>query len=149
MTSLTKHLPEEFEYPEQATREESPRKRRRLSDTCLESDTEKAGSHNRRSSTGNAEKDFERSGDEQNDNGSVIPASNLAGKNIAPFITRHIRDLYAPMNRYEPTEKPNVMMSSNSRYCYRHRPDLKCRRQADELSMDQLQNVCGNSNTLV
>jgi F-box/WD-40 domain protein MET30 len=63
--------------------------------------------------------------------------TNLAEKNIAPFLARHIRDQKAPMNGQKPTPE----MTLGSRYCYRHRPDLKCRRQADEMAMDHMQQV--------
>jgi F-box/WD-40 domain protein MET30 len=63
--------------------------------------------------------------------------TNLAEKNVAPFLSRHIRDHKAPMNGQKPTPE----MALGSRYCYRHRPDLKCRRQADEMTMDQMQQV--------
>ncbi|EEH42279.1 uncharacterized protein PADG_07099 [Paracoccidioides brasiliensis Pb18] len=70
------------------------------------------------------------------DNTSISQSPGSAGKSIAPFLTKHIRDHYAPMNRFEPQK---VERNPNSRYCYRHRPDLKCRRQADELAMAQMQ----------
>ncbi|KAI1936833.1 hypothetical protein LOZ66_004340 [Ophidiomyces ophidiicola] len=63
----------------------------------------------------------------------------LAEKNVAPFLTKHIRDQHAAMNRFEPLETPNSSKNPNSKYCYRHRPDLKCRRQADEITMDHMQ----------
>ena len=64
----------------------------------------------------------------------------VAGQTVAPFLARHIPSQYAPLgthinNRVSPPRDPN------SRYCYRHRPDLTCRRQADEPSMDKLQKV--------
>lgn len=66
--------------------------------------------------------------------------AKLADENVAPFLARHIPSQYAPLG-----EQSNTTMtlppSLNSRYCYRHRPDLKCRRQVDEPSMDQLQRV--------
>ncbi|RPA83635.1 WD40 repeat-like protein [Ascobolus immersus RN42] len=52
-------------------------------------------------------------------------------RDVAPFLSKHIPELHTPQNTQ--TFKPNT------KYCYRHRPDLKCRRQADELLMGQLQ----------
>ncbi|EAW14315.1 F-box/WD repeat-containing protein [Aspergillus clavatus NRRL 1] len=70
----------------------------------------------------------------------------LAGKNIAPFLAKHIPEQYAPLGSHagEPVESSGA----NSRYCYRHRPDLKCRRQADEPTMDKLQRIAKELETL-
>ncbi|EFW17603.1 hypothetical protein D8B26_000286 [Coccidioides posadasii str. Silveira] len=64
---------------------------------------------------------------------------DLPERSIAPFLTKHIRDQHAVMNQFEPLAAPSSSRNPNSRYCYRHRPDLKCRRQADEITMDQMQ----------
>lgn len=72
---------------------------------------------------------------------SVSIATRLAGQTVAPFLAKHIPEQYAPLGG---TDKPNdspVNPNLSTKYCYRHRPDLKCRRQADEPSMDQLQHV--------
>lgn len=67
---------------------------------------------------------------------STTPA-NLANENVAPFLARHVPEQYAPLGlRPLQLSEPS---RANSKYCYRHRPDLKCRRQADEPSMDNLQ----------
>lgn len=71
----------------------------------------------------------------------------LAGKNIAPFLARHIPEQYAPLGSQ--TGQPVAISSANSKYCYRHRPDLKCRRQADEPTMDKLQRVSFSSSIQV
>lgn len=71
---------------------------------------------------------------------AIISSSKLAGENITPFLMRHIPDQYAPLGP-RPSQDGEIFHPANSRYCYRHRPDLKCRRQADEPSMDQLQRV--------
>jgi F-box and WD-40 domain protein MET30 len=71
---------------------------------------------------------------------SLSPGKFAEG-NITPFLVRHIPDQYAPLGP-RPSEEAEATPQANSRYCYRHRPDLKCRRQADEPSMDQLQRVC-------
>ncbi|KAL4920093.1 quinon protein alcohol dehydrogenase-like superfamily [Aspergillus aurantiobrunneus] len=63
--------------------------------------------------------------------------AKLATQNVAPFLARHIPKQYAPLGAQ--SILPAELTSANSRYCYRHRPDLKCRRQADEPSMDKLQ----------
>lgn len=67
-------------------------------------------------------------------------SSRLAGQTVAPFLAKHIPLQYAPLGASAEPERP-ADGSSNTKYCYRHRPDSKCRRQADEPSMEQLQNV--------
>lgn len=68
--------------------------------------------------------------------------AKLADDNVAPFLARHIPTQYAPLGADSTISKGPPPPSVNSRYCYRHRPDLKCRRQAGEPSMDQMQQVC-------
>ena len=65
-------------------------------------------------------------------------ASRLGGQQVAPFLARHIPRQYKPLGNAPPTP----VIGKTTKYCYRHRPDLKCRRQANEPSMEQLQNVC-------
>ncbi|KAI9754852.1 MAG: Structural maintenance of chromosomes protein 3 [Chaenotheca gracillima] len=62
----------------------------------------------------------------------------MAGKAIAPFLAKHIPHQYAPLGMTGQTGNAEKK-EQNSKFCYRHRPDLKCRRQADEPSMDQIQ----------
>lgn len=75
---------------------------------------------------------------------STTSPAKLANGNVAPFLTRHIPEQYAPLGPRPDESQPS---SANSRYCYRHRPDLKCRRQADEPSMEQLQRVWSTLNS--
>ena len=65
-------------------------------------------------------------------------ASRLGGQQVAPFLARHIPRQYKPLGN----APPSPVIAKTTKYCYRHRPDLKCRRQANEPSMEQLQNVC-------
>lgn len=65
-----------------------------------------------------------------------------ATQSIAPFLTRHIPLQYAPLGEEEGRSSSHRMDNRNTKYCYRHHPDLKCRRPVDEPSMDQLQSVC-------
>jgi F-box/WD-40 domain protein MET30 len=77
---------------------------------------------------------------------SISSTSKMAGQTVAPFLARHIPEQYAPLGVAQP---PTLLMSTkkkedpNTRYCYRHRPDSKCRRTADEPTMENLQRVCG------
>lgn len=57
-------------------------------------------------------------------------------KMITPYLAQHIPQQYNPLGG------PDTLSAhANTKYCYRHRPDLLCRRQADEPSMEQLQQV--------
>lgn len=67
--------------------------------------------------------------------------TKFTGQTIAPFLARHIPAQYAPLGGSENSKDSAVNENPNTRYCYRHRPDLKCRRQVNEPSMDQLQHV--------
>ena len=67
---------------------------------------------------------------------SISSSSKQASQAIAPFLSRHIPDQYAPHGH---SDKPAP--DPGTKYCYRHRPDLNCRGPADEPSMDQLQRV--------
>lgn len=74
------------------------------------------------------------------DNISISASSKQAGETVAPFLAKHIPEQYAPVGGLDLSD--NVKRKDpNTKYCYRHRPDLKCRRQANEPSMDQLQHV--------
>ncbi|KAL8711965.1 MAG: hypothetical protein Q9220_003661 [cf. Caloplaca sp. 1 TL-2023] len=69
---------------------------------------------------------------------TISANSRLAGQTVAPFLAKHIPNQYAPLGGLPVTgQSPSI--NPNTKYCYRHRPDLKCRRQVDEPSMDQLQ----------
>ncbi|KAI9864051.1 MAG: hypothetical protein M1813_003367 [Trichoglossum hirsutum] len=90
-------------------------------------------------STALGEDDFDMTEDVDNQDSSSIclsSSSKFAGQTVAPFLAKHIPSQYAPLG---PQETPPPSWAVNTRYCYRHRPDLKCRRQADEPSMEQLQ----------
>ncbi|WPG98906.1 Hypothetical protein R9X50_00170600 [Acrodontium crateriforme] len=82
---------------------------------------------------------------ETDDQNISIPASSKhVERMLAPFLTEHIPTQYHPtgFSSREQTvqqEKHHIEPSS-TKFCYRHRPDLKCRRQANEPSMEQLQN---------
>lgn len=78
----------------------------------------------------------------------ISSTSKLAGQTVAPFLAKHIPDQYAPLGGLDQIKAP-VNKNPNTKYCYRHRPDLKCRRQADEPSMDQLQHVCSIAHSLI
>ncbi len=70
----------------------------------------------------------------------------LAGKTVSPFLKQHIPGLYAPVGKeiHDESSDPAAMSGSkdpNTRFCYRHSPDSKCRRTADEKKMGVIQTV--------
>lgn len=69
---------------------------------------------------------------------SISSTSRIAGQTVAPFLAKHIPESYAPLG-LKPVD--SSQKNPNTKFCYRHRPDLKCRRTADEPSMDNLQRV--------
>jgi len=68
----------------------------------------------------------------------IASTSRTAGEAIAPFLAKHIPTAYAPTGS-KPVD--SSLKDPSTKFCYRHRPDLKCRRTADEPSMDNLQRV--------
>ena len=55
----------------------------------------------------------------------------------APFMMQHVPTSYAPQGK--PAVVSKTSSEANTKFCYRHRPDMLCRRQADEPTMDKLQ----------
>lgn len=73
-------------------------------------------------------------------------STELVGKTVSPFLKEHIPGLYAPVGKefQDVTDESAVLArnkDANTRYCYRHRPDSKCRRAADESKMGIIQRV--------
>lgn len=131
--------------PRSAELLQSPSKRRRLSspirDFAAQDQPDQARLHRDHEATdeelasGSHQSKVERSG-----NISLSATSKLAGQTVSPFLLKHIPDQYAPMGATDSSGSPKSK-DPNTKYCYRHRPDLKCRRQANEPSMEQLQHV--------
>nr|POF22187.1 putative e3 ubiquitin ligase complex scf subunit sconb [Quercus suber] len=85
---------------------------------------------------------------------SLPSTSKQAEQTVAPFLTKHIPEQYNPVSAQraaavaaaavgpqgQETEEQAQPAPNSTKFCYRHRPDLKCRRQANEPSMEQLQN---------
>ncbi|KAG0641848.1 quinon protein alcohol dehydrogenase-like superfamily [Tuber brumale] len=72
----------------------------------------------------------------------AIPADTTENvkKGVGPFLSKHIPEQYAPQGpRVQQDTQQDESEKGNTRYCYRHRPDIKCRRRADEPTMEQLQ----------
>ncbi|VUC21108.1 unnamed protein product [Clonostachys rosea] len=70
---------------------------------------------------------------------------DLAGKAVTPYLKEHIPGLYAPLgmgkqdNVADNAQQNSRTKDPNTKYCYRHRPDSKCRRAADETKMGAIQ----------
>lgn len=72
-------------------------------------------------------------------------------KMITPYLAQHIPQQYNPVgangtsahNHHPAHGHDETHATANTKFCYRHRPDLLCRRQADEPSMEQLQQELG------
>ncbi|KAK5045185.1 hypothetical protein LTR84_009518 [Exophiala bonariae] len=73
---------------------------------------------------------------------TIAATAKHARETVAPFLAKHIPAQYAPLGN---SGIPQTLFTStkdkdsNSKFCYRHRPDKLCRRQADEPSMEKLQ----------
>ncbi len=77
------------------------------------------------------------------------PAAKLAPQTVAPFLAKHVPAQYAPLGgRDRERNGMEQPVDHNSKFCYRHRPDMLCRRQADEPSMEALQKVRPLSNAV-
>ena len=72
---------------------------------------------------------------------TISATSKLAGQMVAPFLAKHIPEQYAPLGVQSNLAKAAKEKDPNTKYCYRHLPDSKCRRTADEPRMENLQRV--------
>lgn len=82
------------------------------------------------------------------DDTSRIPniSQQSMSQSVTPFLREHIPTLYAPIGKPDLPSMANLKTKDpNSKYCYRHRPDSKCRRAADESKMALIQRVRGRS----
>lgn len=68
-------------------------------------------------------------------------SSSLISKTVTPFLREHIPHQYAPISKAD-NEESSKTKDPNSKFCYRHMPDSKCRRAADETKMVTIQRVC-------
>lgn len=81
----------------------------------------------------------DKEAEDKDDSISISSTSKQAAKTVQPFLAQHIPNQYNPLGN---APQPRAMSNkSSTKYCYRHRPDVKCRRQANEPSMEQLQKV--------
>ena len=75
-----------------------------------------------------------------NINSNGLSTRALSNKAVAPFLSRHIPNQYAPLGM--PQTSITAPKDPNTKYCYRHHPDSKCRRTPDEPKMENIQRVC-------
>lgn len=75
---------------------------------------------------------------EKNSHTKSTSTTKLDPEVTGPFMTKHVPTQYNPQGNpaLALTERPS---DPNTKFCYRHRPDMLCRRQADEPTMDKLQ----------
>lgn len=116
---LTANVSEDWELPS--------RKRRRIS-TEEPMEDEEAAKHPK----------YHAPHAEKHDHVKNSSVTKMDPSTVAPFMAQHIPAQYAPQGN--PVTTPATKsVDSNTKFCYRHRPDMLCRRQADEPSMDKLQ----------
>lgn len=70
-------------------------------------------------------------------------SQELLDQTVSPFLREHIPGIYAPIGKPSIPAMVNARTNDpNTKFCYRHRPDSKCRRAADESKMAMIQSVC-------
>ncbi|KAH8902506.1 WD40 repeat-like protein [Coniochaeta sp. PMI_546] len=65
-------------------------------------------------------------------------SSSLISQTVTPFLREHIPSNYAPISKFD-NDETSMSKDPNSKFCYRHRPDSKCRKAADESKMGMIQ----------
>ncbi|OIW32919.1 WD40 repeat-like protein [Coniochaeta ligniaria NRRL 30616] len=65
-------------------------------------------------------------------------SSSLISQTVTPFLREHIPSNYAPISKVD-NDDTSMSKDPNSKFCYRHRPDSKCRKAADESKMGMIQ----------
>lgn len=75
-------------------------------------------------------------------------SSTLISQTVTPFLREHIPSNYAPISKVD-NDDHSHSQDPNSKFCYRHNPDSKCRKAADEGKMGMIQKVCLASQTIV
>jgi F-box/WD-40 domain protein MET30 len=74
--------------------------------------------------------------------------SKKMGELITPYLARHIPPQYNPLGG-DRDGRDVPQSPANTKFCYRHRPDMLCRREADGPTMDELQAVSISSANLL
>jgi hypothetical protein len=77
---------------------------------------------------------------------ALSTTSQSAAQNVAPYLAKHIPSKYTPTGA---TPSIASTMEKKPIYCNRHRPDTKCWRQANEPTMEELQNVSSLMNVVL
>lgn len=68
-------------------------------------------------------------------------SSDIISQTVTPFLREHIPSNYAPISKFD-SDDTSMSKDPNSKFCYRHQPDSKCRKAADEGKMVMIQKVC-------
>lgn len=75
-------------------------------------------------------------------------SQQAVGQTVTPFLREHIPGIYAPVGK---PDTPAMALARtkdnrdpNSKFCYRHAPDSKCRKAADENKMALIQSEMEN-----
>lgn len=77
----------------------------------------------------------------------ITSSTKIAEQTVAPYLAKHIPEQYAhPVQQGLTNSNPALPTKAqpkdpNTTYCYRHRPDSKCRRTAEEPTMESIQRV--------
>ena len=88
--------------------------------------------------------DRRRPEEEEGDKLRLVNMSHsLVGQTVTPFLKEHVPSLYAPVSKIDSSHSHELFRKNNynSKYCYRHSPDSKCRKAADENKMAMIQTV--------
>lgn len=85
--------------------------------------------------------DCDRRRPEEGDHSRMSNMSSLVSQTVTPFLREHIPSNYAPISKVD-SDDTSKSRDPNSMFCYRHRPDSKCRKAADENKMVMIQRVC-------
>lgn len=80
-------------------------------------------------------------GHEHHEEIAILSTDETAGHTITPFLAKHLPTTYNPIGQQQESELLDMEEHKwgNTKFCNRHRPDRKCRKQADGPSMEQLQ----------
>jgi len=106
------------------------------SDLTMTTDTSSSSMNSAKHVSSRSRHDFEQDRfiEETEGNITISSTGEMAKQAVAPFLHKHIPAQYNPQG-----DRPQT--ANSTKYCYRHRPDMKCRRQVNEPSMEQLQHV--------
>ena len=82
----------------------------------------------------------------EEDTRDMLATSKYAESTVAPFLAEHVPTQYntGVLGSSLHDDEHSAEEQTSTQYCYRHRPDMMCRRQANEPSMALLQKELGS-----